>query len=111
MPTDSPSDPAPSWRPATPRGPTITATIGQVVVDGTGFLPNHVVTIRITRGGDGSADYLTYTTDTEGRLTAVLPLTAIAQTAQISASDHRPVADDDNGLLWSNTIIVTGSEP
>lgn len=109
MPTEIPGDPALPLRPAVIGGPIITATERQLVVTGSGFLSNHSVTIRITHAGDEIADYLTYTTDADGCLTAPLPLTAIVGTAQISASDHRLNPLSDDGLLWSNALTVTAA--
>jgi hypothetical protein len=109
MPTDTPGDPALHPPPAAIAGPTITAAERQVVVTGAGFLPNSSVTIRITHADDDIADYLTYTTDADGCLTAPLPSTAVAGTAQIAASDHRPNPVGGDGLLWSNTVTVTAA--
>lgn len=109
MSTDMPGDPGISLRPPTIGGPTITATDRQVVVRGAGFLANHSVIVRITHAGDDIADYLTYTTDANGCLTAPLPLTAVVGTALITASDHRLDPLGDDGLLWSNTITVTAA--
>ncbi|OHU99558.1 hypothetical protein [Mycobacterium talmoniae] len=106
MANDAPDAPAPPPQPAPPAGPVITAVGGRVLITGAGFLPNHSVTVRITRAGDDIADYLTYTTDADGRLSATLPPTAVAETAQIAASDHRPDPHGDHGLLWSNTVTV-----
>ena len=88
-------------------GPVISATRGHVVVTGTGFLPNHSVTVRITTDGEDIVDYLTYTTDPNGCLSAALPQTAIDRDAQITATDHRPDPKGDHGLLWSNAVTVT----
>jgi hypothetical protein len=109
MPTDMPGDPSLHPRPAATGAPIITATECQVVVTGAGFLSSHSVTIRITHADDDIADYLTYTTDADGCLTARLPSTALGGTAQISASDHRPNPLGGEGLLWSNTITVTAA--
>lgn len=111
MPTNTPGDPTPPVQPAVQGGPIITATSGHVVVTGAGFLPNHPVTIRITHAGDDIADYLTYTTDPDGRLTAPLPTTAVAETAHITATDHRHDSHGDHGLLWTNTVTVTATDP
>jgi hypothetical protein len=109
MPTDMPGNPALNPQPGAIGGPVITGTQRQVVVTGAGFLSNHLVTIRITRADDDTADYLTYTTDAAGCLTAPLPSTALDGTAQIAASDHRPNPRAGEGLLWSNTITVTAT--
>jgi hypothetical protein len=97
--------------PATPQAPSgdapaITATVGYVVT-GTGFLPDHNVTIRITRPGDGVTDYVVYTTDANGRLSAALSWDPTAETLHISATDHRADSQGVDGLLWSNTHTIT----
>jgi hypothetical protein len=101
MPTDVP--PAGMVRPA---GPVISACRDQVLITGSGFLPNSSVTVRITYIGEDVVDYLTYTSDADGGLTAALPETAGAETGNIAVTDHRPDPDGEGGLLWSNTIIV-----
>jgi hypothetical protein len=95
-------------KPQTPLGdaPAITATVGYVVT-GTGFLPQHNVTIRITRPGDEVTDYVVYTTDANGRLSAALAAGPIAETLHISATDHRADSQGVDGLLWSNTHTIT----
>jgi len=97
--------------PATPQShtgaaPAISATIGYVVT-GAGFLPEHNVTIRITRPGDDVTDYIIYTTDANGRLYAALPPDPTADTLHISVTDHRLDPDGADGLLWSNTYTIT----
>ena len=77
------------------------------MITGSGFLPNRSVTIRITHSGDDIVDYLTYTSDANGGLSAPLPETAVTETGHIAVTDHRPDPDGDGGLLWSNTVIVT----
>jgi hypothetical protein len=97
--------------PATPQArggaaPAITAAVGYIVT-GTGFLPDHNVTIRITRSSDDVTDYIAYTTDANGRLYAALPTDPTADTLQVSASDHRLDPASADGLLWSNTCPIT----
>src|SRR4051812_46662184 len=75
------------------------------VVTGTGFLPDHNVTIRITRRGEDVSDYLPYATDRNGHLCAALPTSAVG-TLHITASDHRPDPDGACGRLWSNTYTL-----
>jgi len=104
MPTDTPRA---SASPVQPTGPIISASRGQVVVTGTGFLPNRPVTIRITCSADDVVDYVTYISDPDGYLSAPLPETAVTETGRIAVTDHRPDADGDGGLLWSNTVVVT----
>jgi hypothetical protein len=106
MPTDTPGNHAPA-PPVRPAGPIIRAFRGQVVITGSGFLPNRPVTVRITCSGDEVVDYLTYVSDAGGGLNAPLPETAVTETGQIVVTDHRPDPDGDGGLLWSNTVIVT----
>ena len=106
MSTDTPGTHAPV-PPDQPAGPIISASRGQVLVTGSGFLANRSVTIRITSIGDDIADYLTYISDANGGLTAPLPETAITGTGHITVTDHRPDPAGDGGLLWSNTVIVT----
>jgi hypothetical protein len=110
MTINTPGDPTPPGQPTGQGGPTISATGGHVVVTGAGFLPNHPVTIRITHADDDIADYLSYTTDPDGYLTAPLPTTAVAETAHIAATDHRHDPHGEHGLLWTNTVIVTAAD-
>ena len=106
MPTDMPGN-QPTVSPATPTGPIINASRGQVLITGRGFQPNCSVTIRITDSGDDIVDYLTYVTDAHGYLSAPLPETAVTGNGHIAVTDHRPDPDGDGGLLWSNTVAVT----
>jgi hypothetical protein len=108
MSTHVPGNHPPAW-PVRPIGPIISASGGQVVVTGSGFLPNRSVTIRITYSGEDIVDYLTYTSDANGGLSAPLPETAVTETGHIAVTDHRPDPDGDGGLLWSNTVIVTAT--
>ena len=109
MPTDTPSDHAPA-PPGRAAGPIISAAHGEGLITGSGFLPNHSVTIRIADIGEDIVDYLTYVTDANGRLSAPLPETAITETGHVAVTDHRPDPDNDEGLLWSNTVIVTHTD-
>jgi len=106
MPTDVPGNQPPA-RPARPTGPIISACRGQVLITGSGFLPNRSVTIRIACSGEDIVDYLTYISDADGGLSAALPETAVTETGHIAVTDHRPDPDGDGGVLWSNTVIVT----
>ncbi len=108
MPTDTPGNHAPA-RPVRPTCPIISASHGQVVITGSGFLPNRSVTIRITCIGEDIVDYLTYVSDADGCLSAPLPETALSETGHIAVTDHRPDPDGDGGLLWSNTVTVAHS--
>jgi hypothetical protein len=89
-----------------PATPAITVTRVGIVV-GAGFLPDHEVTVRITRLGENVSDYLTYTSDHNGRLYAELPATAMTGILQIAATDHRPDPDDACGRLWSTTCTLS----
>jgi hypothetical protein len=105
MPTDAPGQDAPA-PPVRPTGPIISATRGQVLITGAGFLPDCAVTVRITYTGDDIADYLTYISDADGCLCAALPQISNIDTGHIAVTDHRPEPAGDGGLLWSNTVIV-----
>jgi hypothetical protein len=106
MPTDTPGSCA-QVPPDQPAGPIISASRAQVLITGSGFLPNHSLTIRITYVGEDVADYLTYVSDADGGLSAPLPETAFTGCGHIAVTDHRPDPDCDGGLLWSNTVVVT----
>jgi hypothetical protein len=108
MSTDAPGEHAPA-PPAGPNSPIISASRGQILITGTGFLPNCVVTVRITNSGEDIVDYLTYISDADGFLSAALPAAAIAtETAyNITVTDHRRDLAGDGGPLWSNTVVVT----
>jgi hypothetical protein len=108
VPTDVPGNQPPTW-PVRATDPIISACHGQVLITGSGFLPHRSVTIRISYINDDIVDYLTYTSDGDGGLSAPLPETAITETGHIAITDHRPDPDGDGGLLWSNTVIVTSS--
>jgi hypothetical protein len=105
MPTDALGEHA-TAPPVGPTGPFISASRGEVLITGTGFLPNCAVTVRVTYTGDDIMDYLTYITDADGYLSAALPETSITGTGHIAVTDHRPDPAGDGGLLWSNTVIV-----
>jgi hypothetical protein len=107
MPTEAPGERAPA-APAGPSCPIISASRGQLLVTGTGFLPDCVVTVRITTRGHDIVDYLTYTSDADGFLSAALPESAITTGTghDISVTDHRRDLAGDGGLLWSNTVLV-----
>jgi hypothetical protein len=107
MPT-LPGDQPPA-RPVRTDGPIISASCGHLLVTGSGFLPDYLVAVRIAYIGEDVVDYLTYTSDADGYLHAALPETAI--TARIAATDKRPDPFGDGGLLWSNTVIVTATDP
>ncbi|HTQ17181.1 hypothetical protein [Mycobacterium sp.] len=79
------------------------------LVTGSGFLPDHLVALRITRAGDDIDDYLTYVTNDDGCLHCELPA-SLTGTLHIAATDHRPHRDGACGRLWSNTctLVVTG---
>jgi hypothetical protein len=102
MPTPVSDNPA---APQCSTTPTISAR-GHLVT-GSGFLPDHNVTIRITRSGEDIDDYLAYATDGDGSLRSELP-SSVTGTLYIAATDHRPDPDGACGLLWSNicTLVV-----
>jgi hypothetical protein len=89
------------------QAPTITAAPSYIVT-GSGFLPDHNVTVRVTHIGDGVSDYLTYSTDHAGHLFAALPPGVAARTSRIAVTDHRPDPHGACGLLWSNTETLRG---
>jgi hypothetical protein len=101
MPTPVSDNPSKPFSSAIP-----TISVHGYLVTGSGFLPDHNVAIRITRAGEDISDYLTYTSDADGCLSAPLPETAITETGRITVTDHRPDPAGDCGLLWSNTVIV-----
>jgi hypothetical protein len=47
--------------------------VGDNVIAGAGFLPDHVVVLRVTYAADESSVYLTYRTNLGGDLCAELP--------------------------------------
>jgi hypothetical protein len=107
------TDPAPN-NPSTPppaglAAPTITARAGYVIT-GAGFLPDHDVTICVTYTAEDISDYLNYTTDPRGDLSAELPTRPATGALHISATDHRTDPDGACGLLWSNTQIVQSGQ-
>jgi hypothetical protein len=108
MPTDAAGEhvPAPPLR---PTNPVIGVSHVQVLITGTGFLPDCPVIVRITSTSEDVVDYLTYSSDADGYLSAALPETAITQIGHIAVTDNRP--DPDGGVLWSNTVIVTDVRP
>ena len=107
MPTEVPGNQSPA-RPVRLTGPIISAYGCQVIITGIGFLPNRSVTVRIAYSGEDIVDYLTYVSDADGYLNAALPETAVTKTGHITVTDHRRDPDGDGGLLWSNTVIVSG---
>lgn len=107
MNTHAPGQHAPA-SPAGPTRPVISASGGQILVAGSGFLPNCLVTVRVTYTGEDVVDYLTYVSDAEGFLSAALPAAATTGIGHnITVTDHRREPAGDSGLLWSNTVIVT----
>jgi hypothetical protein len=75
------------------------------LVTGSGFLPNHNVTLRITRAGEDISDYLAYVTEGDGDIHCELP-DGVTGTLHIAATDHRRDPDGVCGRLWSNTYIL-----
>jgi hypothetical protein len=74
-----------------------------LVVTGAGFLPDHDVTVCVNCAEDDVSDYLTFTTDSRGRLQAAVPANSRAGIFHISVTDHRGDPHSADGLLWSNT--------
>src|ERR1700733_3289288 len=93
--------------PRSPATPSISAK-GHLVT-GSGFLPDHNVTIRITRAGEDIDDYLAYVTDADGSLHSELP-SSVTGTLSIAATDHRPDPDGSCGRLWSNACTLVVAE-
>jgi len=100
MPTPASNDPGVPQPPVTP-----TISAHGHLVTGSGFLPVHEVTIRITRVGEDISDYLPYVTDGDGHLYCELPNGATG-TSYVAATDHRQDPDGVCGRLWSNTCTV-----
>jgi hypothetical protein len=107
------TDPAPNHSsrppPAAVAAPTITATAG--VITGAGFLPDHLITVRLAYPGEDISDYLTYTTGPGGDLYAELPTSHATGALHITATDHRTDPDGACGLLWSNTQTLQPPKP
>jgi hypothetical protein len=96
--------------PAAPHSsatPTISAK-GHLVT-GSGFLPDHNVTIRITCAGEDIDDYLVYVTDGDGCLHCELP-SGVTGTLSIAATDHRRDPHGACGWLWSNACTLVVAE-
>jgi hypothetical protein len=105
MPTPVADDPSHTDAPAAP-----TISVDGHVVKGTGFLPDHNITIVVTCAGEDVSDYLAYTTDRNGCLNAELPASTTG-TVHITATDHRFDPDGDCDRLWSNTYTgVVGDQ-
>ncbi len=106
-----PSEPGVPLRTAS-VAPSITVTVApRCMIAGSGFVPNHDVTIRVDYSADDASDYLTFTTDSTGSLRAVLPTSAAAGTLRIIATDHRPDSAGVCGLIWSNTATIDTRTP
>src|ERR1700757_1110639 len=103
----APSDPSAD---AAAVGPTITATADRVVT-GVGVLPGHKVNICVTYTAEDISDYLNYTMDLGGYLSAALPTTPPTGPLPIPATRHRANPDGACGLLWSNTETLRASKP
>ena len=86
-----------------PATPAITVTRVGVVL-GADFLPDHEVTVRITRPGDSVSDYLTYTSDCNSDYYADLPPNRYARDASRSLPPTiGPIRTASCGRIWSNT--------
>ncbi|WP_428338682.1 hypothetical protein [Mycobacterium sp.] len=106
MPADATGEHA-NAPPRQPASPVISAASGQILITGTGLLPNQSVTLRII--SEDIVDYLTYVSDANGCLCAPFPEAAISGTKYIAVTDHRTDSAADDGLLWSNTVVVMGT--
>jgi hypothetical protein len=104
MPTRESHDPA---APHSYRTPAISAK-GHLVT-GSDFLPDHNVTIRITRAGEDIDDYLADVTDGRGYLHYELR-SNVTGTLCIAATDHRLDPDGTCGQLWSNACTLVVAE-
>lgn len=89
LPTDVPGDQSLA-RTVRPAGAIISAYDGQVVITGTGFLPNRPVTVRIAHSVDAVVDYLACTSDADGAVSAPLPEPAVSETGRSAFTDDRP---------------------
>jgi hypothetical protein len=84
-------------------GPTFT-------VSGTGFLPNHVVHIRVVNNASLVTVFFDAASDSSGRINH--PITfevAFPQRYSFSANDERRDSGDLTGTLWSNTVTITAT--
>jgi hypothetical protein len=90
---------------AASAAPTVTTMEGHIIT-GAGFLPDHEVLVRVIYTAEEISDYLTYRTDSGGRLTAELATSPHAGALQITATDRRTDPAGACGLLWSNTHTV-----
>jgi hypothetical protein len=75
------------------------------LVTGSGFLPDHTVTVRITRAGEDVSDYLAYVAEGDGDIHCELP-ESVTGTLHIAATDHRRDPDGVCGRMWSNTYTL-----
>ena len=85
--------------------PTITV-VGDNIITGVHFLPDHVVVLRVTYAADDVSDYLTYRTNAGGDLYAELPTSPGPGALHVTATDHRTDPHGACGLLWSNTEVL-----
>jgi hypothetical protein len=96
--------------PSTPQrsaaaAPAIIAMGGNVIT-GAGFLPDHIVVLRVTYAADDVTDYLTYRTNAGGDLHAELPTSPVPGALYVTATDHRTDPHGACGLLWSKTEVL-----
>jgi hypothetical protein len=103
--TDPAADDPSASPPIAAAAPAITASAPCVII-GDGFLPDQEITLCIDYIADGVSDYLTYTTDSGGRLHAELPLSPTTGPIHVAATDQRTDSNGAPGLLWSNTHVV-----
>jgi len=77
------------------------------VIEGSGFLPNKTVTVRVVDEGFNTRTF-SQSSDASGKIGIRLSLSCISGlTLHFSATDSRPSSDDITGVLWSNTFTTT----
>jgi hypothetical protein len=114
--SECPPPPPPPPIPPPPTPPVITdvSRVGSVfTVKGTGFLPNHIVHVRIVEPQTFRGNSFDTRSDTAGGINFVIHILAdlCLPSGQLSfsANDDRqvPVSVDRTGVLWSNSKKVT----
>ncbi|MBT2471717.1 hypothetical protein J7E97_28585 [Streptomyces sp. ISL-66] len=100
--------------PAPPAPPTISVSYDRTgptfTVSGQGFLPNHVVHVRVVNNANPATVFFDTTANGSGGIN--FPITfAISppQTYSFSANDARSNPKDATGTLWSNTVTLTAT--
>ncbi len=102
--------PTPPPRPTVPPL-TISVTVPvshQFEVTGSGFLPNHVVHIRVADAFANPNLFFNAQSDTMGKFTTRLPIPCGPGVLYFSANDERPVPSsaDHTGTWWSDTVSI-----